>query len=82
LARKYWMDRALDAWCAPLSGRTPPQPDVANVLEPRNKELVARGVPSGQIVAVGMGSERPLVKPDDTDAKRAKNRRYEVRVRL
>jgi len=46
------------------------------------KELVARGVPQGQIVAVGMGSERPLVKPDDTDAKRAKNRRYEIQVRL
>jgi outer membrane protein OmpA-like peptidoglycan-associated protein len=29
-----------------------------------------------------MGSERPLVKPDDTPAKRAKNRRYEVQVEL
>ena len=25
-----------------------------------------------------MGSEKPLVKPDDTAAKKAKNRRYEV----
>jgi len=46
------------------------------------KELVARGVPEKEIVAVGMGSEAPLVKPDDTPAKKAKNRRYEVRVRL
>ena len=46
------------------------------------KELVARGVPQNEVVAVGMGSEAPLVKPDDTPAKRAKNRRYEIRVRL
>jgi hypothetical protein len=29
-----------------------------------------------------MGSEQPLVKPDNTPAKQAKNRRYEVRVRF
>ena len=29
-----------------------------------------------------MGSERPIVKPDDTPAKKAKNRRYEVEVKL
>ena len=46
------------------------------------KELVARGVPDKEILAVGMGSEAPLVKPDDTPPKKAKNRRYEVRVRL
>lgn len=46
------------------------------------KELVAKGVPSGDVEAIGMGSERPLVKPDDTPAKRAKNRRYEVQVKL
>jgi outer membrane protein OmpA-like peptidoglycan-associated protein len=46
------------------------------------KQLVAKGVPSGEIVSVGMGSERPLVKPDDTPAKKAKNRRYEVQVKL
>jgi OOP family OmpA-OmpF porin len=46
------------------------------------KELVARGIPASEIIAVGMGSERPLVKPDDTPAKKAKNRRYELRVRL
>ena len=46
------------------------------------KQLVAKGVPAGEIESVGMGSERPLVKPDDTAAKKAKNRRYEVQVRL
>ncbi len=46
------------------------------------KQLVAKGVPAGDIESVGMGSERPLVTPDDTPAKKAKNRRYEVQVKL
>jgi OmpA-OmpF porin, OOP family len=46
------------------------------------KELVTRGIPRGEILAVGYGSERPLVKPDNTEAKKAKNRRYELQVRL
>ncbi|MFL5388895.1 MAG: OmpA family protein [Myxococcales bacterium] len=46
------------------------------------KELQARGVPQNEIVAVGKGAQQPVVKPDDTAAKKAKNRRYEVRVRL
>ena len=46
------------------------------------RELEKKGVPAGEIVAVGAGAERPLVKPDDTPAKKAKNRRYEIRVRL
>jgi outer membrane protein OmpA-like peptidoglycan-associated protein len=46
------------------------------------KELVSRGVPRGEIIAVGRGSEQPLVKQDDTPAKKAKNRRYEIQVRL
>jgi OmpA-OmpF porin, OOP family len=46
------------------------------------KELAARGVPANEIVPVGKGSEEPLVKPDNTPAKKAKNRRYELRVRL
>jgi outer membrane protein OmpA-like peptidoglycan-associated protein len=45
-------------------------------------ELVGHGVPSQEIVAVGKGSEAPLVKPENTPAKKAKNRRYEIRVRL
>jgi OmpA-OmpF porin, OOP family len=46
------------------------------------KEMVARGVPSGEIEAVGMGSEQMLVKPDNTPAKRARNRRYELQVKI
>ena len=46
------------------------------------KELVAKGVPAAEIESIGMGSERRLVKPDDTPAKKARNRRYEVQVRL
>src|SRR5450432_4019268 len=45
------------------------------------KELVGRGIPQNEIVAVGMGSDRPLVTPDDTEAKKKKNRRYEIQVR-
>jgi len=45
-------------------------------------ELVSRGIGRGEIVAVGRGSEAMLVKPDDTAAKKQKNRRYEIRVRL
>jgi len=46
------------------------------------KELVKKGIPQKEIIAVGKGSSQPLVKPDDTPEKRAKNRRYEIRVRL
>jgi OmpA-OmpF porin, OOP family len=46
------------------------------------RELVAKGIPASDIESVGMGSERPLVKPDDTPAKQARNRRYEIQVRL
>jgi outer membrane protein OmpA-like peptidoglycan-associated protein len=46
------------------------------------KQLVAKGVPAGDVEAVGMGSERPIEKPDDTPAKKARNRRYEVQVQL
>lgn len=46
------------------------------------KELVGKGIPAAEIESVGMGSEKPLVKPDDTPAKKARNRRYEIQVRL
>src|SRR5262252_7150754 len=46
------------------------------------KELVNRGIQPGEITAIGMGSDRPLVTPDNTPAKKAKNRRYEIQVRL
>lgn len=45
-------------------------------------ELVKKGIPANEILSVGRGSEAPLVKPDDTPEKKAKNRRYEIRVRL
>jgi outer membrane protein OmpA-like peptidoglycan-associated protein len=46
------------------------------------RELVAKGISQAEIESVGMGSEKPLVKPDDTPAKKAKNRRYEIQVKL
>ena len=46
------------------------------------KQLVANGVPENEIISIGYGAERPLVKVDNTPAKQAKNRRYELRVRI
>ena len=45
------------------------------------KELVAKGIPQSEIISVGMGAEHPLVTPDNTEAKKKKNRRYEIQVR-
>ena len=56
-----------------LSGRR------AAVIE---RELVRKGIRASEIESVGMGSERRLVKPDNTPARRASNRRYEIQVRL
>lgn len=46
------------------------------------RELVKKGVDEKDIVTVGRGSEAPMVTPDDTPAKKAQNRRYEIQVRL
>ncbi len=46
------------------------------------RELVAKGVPQVEIESIGMGASKPLVKPDNTPAKKAKNRRYELQVRI
>jgi outer membrane protein OmpA-like peptidoglycan-associated protein len=46
------------------------------------RELEARGIAKNEIISVGMGSERPLVTPDNTPAKQAKNRRYEIQVKF
>lgn len=46
------------------------------------RELAARGITANEIIAIGMGSQRPLVTPDNTPAKQAKNRRYEIQVRF
>ena len=45
-------------------------------------ELVKKGIPQDQIISVGKGSTERLVKPDKTPEAKAKNRRYELRVRL
>lgn len=44
--------------------------------------LVAQGIPAGEILVVGAGASLPLVVPDDTPDKQARNRRYEIQVRL
>ena len=46
------------------------------------RELIARGIAKSEITSIGMAAERPLVTPDDTPAKKAKNRRYEIQVRF
>jgi OOP family OmpA-OmpF porin len=46
------------------------------------RKLISKGVHPRDIKAIGMGSKHMLVKPDNTPAKRAKNRRYEVEVRF
>jgi outer membrane protein OmpA-like peptidoglycan-associated protein len=46
------------------------------------RELVGLGVPSSEILAFGLASAKPLVTPDDTPAKQAKNQRYELQVKL
>jgi outer membrane protein OmpA-like peptidoglycan-associated protein len=46
------------------------------------RELVARGIERNEIMSIGMAAEHPLVTPDNTPAKKAKNRRYEIQVRF
>jgi OOP family OmpA-OmpF porin len=46
------------------------------------KELIAKGVNKDEIESVGMGFEKPIVSPDNTPAKKAKNRRYEIQVKI
>jgi OOP family OmpA-OmpF porin len=46
------------------------------------KELVARGIPQSEIISVGMGSDKPVVTPDNTEAKKKKNRRYEIQLKF
>ena len=45
------------------------------------RELVGLGVPSSEILAFGLAFSQPLVTPDDTPAKQAKNQRYEIQVK-
>ena len=46
------------------------------------RELVTRGIPQAEIISVGMGADRPLITPDNTPAKKAKNRRYEIQLKF
>jgi outer membrane protein OmpA-like peptidoglycan-associated protein len=46
------------------------------------RELIGRGISKSEITSIGMAAERPLVTPDNTPAKKAKNRRYEIQVRF
>jgi outer membrane protein OmpA-like peptidoglycan-associated protein len=87
---KHQLDSAgVHAYKFEVSGHTDSSGDAAKnkVLSEQRaqtivNELVGRGIGKGDIIAVGRGSEAMLVKPDDTAAKKQKNRRYEVRVRL
>jgi len=87
---KHQLDGAgVHAYKFEVSGHTDSSGDAAKnktLSEQRAQsivnELVSRGVSKGEIIALGRGSEAMLVKPDDTAAKKQKNRRYEVRVRL
>jgi outer membrane protein OmpA-like peptidoglycan-associated protein len=45
-------------------------------------EMQKRGMPANELYSVGKGADAPLFKPDDTPVKKARNRRYEIRVRL
>lgn len=88
-AKKAISGAGLESWKFVVSGHTDSVGNPAHnqlLSEKRAaaivRELVAKGVPAGDIEAVGMGATRPLVKRDDTEAKRARNRRYEVQIRL
>ena len=88
-AKKQLDSTGVHAYKFEVSGHTDSTGDAAKnktLSEQRAQtivnELVSRGIGRGEIVAVGRGSEAMLVKPDDTAAKKQKNRRYEIRVRL
>jgi outer membrane protein OmpA-like peptidoglycan-associated protein len=88
-AKKKLNDAGVKNFKFEVSGHTDSRGDAAHNKELSSRraevirrELVKRGVGEGEIVSVGMGSERRLVKPDDTPARQARNRRYEIQVRL
>ncbi|MFB1481584.1 OmpA family protein [Corallococcus sp. RDP092CA] len=88
-AKKQLVAAGVNSYKFEVSGHTDSTGDAAKnkaLSEKRAetivKELVSRGIPRGEITAVGYGSERLLVKPDNTEAKKAQNRRYELQVRL
>ena len=87
--KKFLQSHGLSGFKFVVSGHTDSSGDAAKnkELSARRakvmvKELIAQGVNANDIESVGMGSEKMLVKPDDTPAKKARNRRYEVQVRF
>lgn len=87
--KKFLQSQGLSGFKFVVSGHTDSSGDAAKnkELSARRaqvmvKELIAQGVDAKDIESVGMGSEKMLVKPDDTPAKKAKNRRYEIQVRF
>ena len=88
-AKKKLTDAGVSGFKFEVSGHTDSSGKAATNKELSRKraakivsELVKKGIPAKEIIAVGKGSSQPLVKPDDTPEKKAKNRRYEIRVRL
>lgn len=88
-AKRQLVNSGVKSYKFEVSGHTDSSGDARKNMELSKKraevivkELIARGVPKSEIIAVGRGSQQPLVMPDDTPAKRAKNRRYELQVRL
>ena len=88
-AKKTLSGSGMTGWKFVVYGHTDSTGDAGHNKELSQKraaaiarELVARGVPKDDIEAVGMGAEKLLVKPDNTEAKQAKNRRYEIQVKI
>lgn len=87
--KKYLQSQGYGGFKFVVTGHTDSSGDAAKNKELSQRraqvmvnQLVSKGVDKSDIEAQGMGSERMLVKPDNTPAKKAKNRRYEVEVRL
>src|SRR5262245_23668739 len=88
-AKKHLNSAGVQNFKFEVSGHTDSRGDAAHNKELSQKratvivaELVKKGIPQAEIIAVGMGSEKPLVTPDNTPNKQKKNRRYEIQVRL